>query len=180
MDNKVIADIAHVVYAEAGPLCGPIAMIAIAWVYSRNPVMYGKYAPVEPNPMAYQIAQVWQYVPDPTYGAYYAFSGEDLLDPRVQAIVAKTGDPTLVIECRGGGSLHFYRDPWMSPPIEDVEDSTAFDGGIGTNVEATRIVIGAALATGGDVWKPSSFRILATHPRRTREVLHPLRELLFL
>lgn len=104
-----IYDVAHVVMAEAGPLCGPLAMVAIAWVYSRNDVMYGKYANVTPNEDALAVARIWDRLPDPTGGAHFAFSREDLKKPSVQKIIKNTGPPTLVIECEGGLALYFFK-----------------------------------------------------------------------
>ncbi|MFN2166698.1 MAG: hypothetical protein ACK2U9_10620 [Anaerolineae bacterium] len=72
---KLIAALAlaHVIAGEAG-LCPPPAKVAIAYVDSRNAVMYGWQ---KPTTLDLGIALVWQDLADPSRGAFFALGPGD-------------------------------------------------------------------------------------------------------
>lgn len=68
--------LASVIEGEAG-VCNFEAKLAVAHVYSRNPTMFG-YIP-DYSYESLLIAQNWQKFSDPTNGAFYIVSREDLM-----------------------------------------------------------------------------------------------------
>lgn len=96
---------AHILAGEAGPLCGPVAMLAVYHVSRRNPKMRG-YAP--PTLDAFGVALVGDLLPDPTEGAQFVFSKSDLAKPAVKALTSKLR-LTWQHECRRGLGLYAYR-----------------------------------------------------------------------
>jgi hypothetical protein len=92
------AHLAHVLMGEAG-ICGPLGMLAVAWVYSRNPIMYGFSTP---NKDAAWMSVWWSALPDPTQGATMIFSNSDLELPQVQRLI-RDKSPTLHLDCEGLG-----------------------------------------------------------------------------
>lgn len=99
--------IAHIVQGEAG-ICGVWAMLAVAWVYSRNPTMYGWDAP---SLLATTVSMFWQMLPDPTGGAFYLVNDLDLLREDVQSFTLARGPPIAIFECAGGRSLFAFAGP---------------------------------------------------------------------
>jgi hypothetical protein len=97
--------LAHVIMGEAS-LCGFGAMLAVAWVYQRNPTMYG-WQP--PSALALWTALMWRWFPDPTDGARYLVSNSDLQRPAVRSFTTDRGSPTFVAECAGGRQLLAFR-----------------------------------------------------------------------
>ncbi len=100
MDN--ISELAHVIQGEAG-LCPLTAMLAVAWIYSRNDTMYG-YA--KPSGGARLIAKFWESIPDPVPNKHFIFSRQDLRQARVRRLI-RNKEPT-VFECLGGLKLYAY------------------------------------------------------------------------
>lgn len=73
------------VIAGEALVCGVQAMLAVAWVYSRNDRMYGWQD--TPSITARWLSEAWANLPDPTYGATFLFSRQDLAQDRVQALI---------------------------------------------------------------------------------------------
>jgi hypothetical protein len=94
----------EILMGEAGT-CGFWAMVAIAYVYQRNPRMNGWQN--ETTLQARLSARLWPVLPDPSRGARYVFSVSDLKKEAVMGIVKETGPPKRVVECTAGG-LFFY------------------------------------------------------------------------
>lgn len=97
-----MSDLAWVIQGEAG-ICGLQAMLAVAWVYSRNPRFYGRAAP---GPLAAFVAEHWREFPDPTDGAVFLVNDLDLRDPRVQAFAR--GEPKATFQCAAGRRLYAF------------------------------------------------------------------------
>lgn len=94
--------LAHILQGEAAG-CGLMAMVAVAWVYSHNRTMYGWDTP---GPLALWAATYWSLVPDPTGGARFIVSTNDLRLPAVRALTVDRGPPTWVSrECSNGQQL---------------------------------------------------------------------------
>jgi hypothetical protein len=99
------AHLATIIAGEAG-MCGISAMLAVAWLYSRNPIMYGS-AP--PTPSATWIASNWQMMADPVPGSIAMFSAHDLELLRVKQLIAKMDlRPLREFDCGNGFALVFY------------------------------------------------------------------------
>lgn len=73
------------VIAGEALVCGLQAMLAVAWVYSRNDIMYGWLD--NPPPIARWVSKNWSKVDDPTDGAVFLFSRQDLELDAVQALI---------------------------------------------------------------------------------------------
>lgn len=101
MDYSIVPP--EVLMGEAG-ICGFWAMVAVAWVYQRNPRMHGCQPP---NDEALMAAAWWQYFPDPSKGARFVFSIPDMRLPAVGEIVRDLGPPRARFSCAVGG-LVFY------------------------------------------------------------------------
>ncbi len=99
-------ELSQIIAGEAGPisLCGLQAYIAVAWVFSRNPNMYGWG---EANTHSNFVAEHWRDYPDPTHGGYFLFSKQDIELPEVQALI-KNKDPTWGVYCKNGLGLYAY------------------------------------------------------------------------
>ena len=105
MDESSTYLLARTLVNEAG-VCGIMGMVAVAYVWTRNKVMYGSYGPVEPTDDALFVARYWSEFPDYSRGAKFVFSDEDLRDWRVQNIIRNHGPPWRM-ECAGGLGLNF-------------------------------------------------------------------------
>ena len=103
MDELLMAP-AEVLMGEAG-VCGFWAMVAVAYVYNRNQRMNGWQAQVSAE--ARLAAAWWRYLPDPSRGAWYVFSRQDLGLESVREIVRERGPPRARFRCLVGG-LTFY------------------------------------------------------------------------
>ena len=88
---------------EAG-ICGFMAMIAVAYVYQRNPVMYGWQEDFSDEAKA--AALFWPWFPDYSYGASYVFSFRDMRTKAVRLLIRGKW-PKIVFRCQVGG-LVFY------------------------------------------------------------------------
>ena len=99
-----IEALAHILEGEGGA-CGILGFLAIAHVFSRNDTMYGWQTP---SPLAEFVAMWWYMMPDPTLGAEFLFSKQDLQDPRVHAIIKGRGPPKLVVDCQASLALYAY------------------------------------------------------------------------
>ena len=115
-----MTELAWIVQGEAG-ICGFQAMLAVAWVYSRNRTFYGR---AQPSAIAWFVAEHWQEFPDPTHGSVFLVNDLDLRDPRVQAFAR--GEPSAVFRCAAGRRLYAFggrvREPahgasFHSPPL---------------------------------------------------------------
>jgi hypothetical protein len=93
----------EILMGEAG-LCGFWAMVAVAYVYSRNDQMNGWQD--RPSVQANLAAMFWRYLPDVSRKAHYVFSAEDVAGGAVQGLVGR-GPPKIVWPCEVG-SLMFY------------------------------------------------------------------------
>jgi hypothetical protein len=93
----------EIIMGEAS-LCGFWAMVAVAYVYQRNPKMNGWQE--MPNIKATLAAMLWPALPDTSLGAKYVFSSQDLETRKVDQIIkdkkARAIYPCLV------GELAFY------------------------------------------------------------------------
>lgn len=97
--------LAYTIMGEAG-MCGISAMLAVAWLYSRNPIMYGS-AP--PSLAATWIAGNWQMLADPVPGSIAMFSAQDLELARVQQLITKMQlKPLRRFDCGNGFAIIFY------------------------------------------------------------------------
>ena len=98
--------LAHIIAGEAST-CSLTAMLAVAWVYSRNRQFTGWAGGTTPE--ARLIAQLWYAIPDPTGDAMYLFSADDLRLPEVQAVIIESGrGPPVVFKCADGLNLYAY------------------------------------------------------------------------
>lgn len=95
--------LAHIIMGESGT-CGLMALIATAYLYQRNPTMYGWQTP---SALAVWVALLYEMYPDPTPTAHYLFSREDTQRPAVRRLIGH--DPPLaVFVCGGGLRLYAY------------------------------------------------------------------------
>jgi len=102
MDESILA---QRIMGEAG-MCPLMAMLAVAWLYSRNPIMYG-WSP--PNDTATWLAYNWRELHDPVPGSLAMFSLHDLELARVKQLIAKMQlRPLQRYDCGGGYGLVFY------------------------------------------------------------------------
>ena len=94
----------EVIMGEAG-ICSFLAMVAVAYVYQRNPQMNGWHDC--PNDRARLAAGLWWLFQDPSRGARFVFSVDDLRLKGVREIVQGVGPPRARFRCAVGG-LVFY------------------------------------------------------------------------
>jgi len=104
-----VDELAWVLQGEAG-MCGWIGLWAVAYVWGRNPVMYGHQSPSEQAKLVaklYLDYPAWR-TPDPTDGARFLLSKHDLRQARVQRLI---GDKSRVFElkCKGGLAIYGYK-----------------------------------------------------------------------
>lgn len=92
----------EVLMGEAG-ICSIWAMIAVAYVFQRNPRMRGYQ---EPDLRANLVAGLWPFLPDLSGGAKYVFSLADLKKEAVKRII-KDKEQKAVFPCVKG-RLAFY------------------------------------------------------------------------
>ncbi len=96
---------AQVLMGEAG-VCPIGAIIAVAWMMARGAgPFYGEQG--ETNSAAEFVARLWYTQPDPTPGARFAFSEEDLKKVQVQRIIQDRPERARY-RCAGGLTLHIY------------------------------------------------------------------------
>lgn len=96
----------EVLMGEAG-ICPYYVLLAVAWVYSRNPVMYGWSD--HTDPIADFLAANYWKMSDPSLGASFIFSYQDLKTEKVQKLIIKLGrEPRADYPCRSGLGLVFY------------------------------------------------------------------------
>lgn len=97
----------YILAGEIGSIsfCSLQAVIAVAYVMSRNPTFYG-YSDTYDSSIAY-IADNYYRFYDYSYGGYYVFSGEDIKTQRVQTIIK---DKKLLAQykCKKGLQLYIY------------------------------------------------------------------------
>lgn len=98
---------AEIIAGEApAALCGFQAALAVAWVYTRNKTFYGRGIPGVADSF---IANHFQRFPDPTSGAVFLFSDNDLQQKNVRRLIAKYhARETAVFYCRGGMKLYAF------------------------------------------------------------------------
>lgn len=103
-------NVSHVMAGEAS-VCGPLGLIAVAWVIMNRGGIHGFYGWGIPTQETVNLAQLVmnQSIEDPTNGAVFLFSKQDLKDERVKRII-KGRRRTLIVHCRGGLELHTYND----------------------------------------------------------------------
>jgi len=100
------AELVHIIAGEAGT-CGLMAMVAVAYVYSRNDRMNG-YSEYVSN-SARWVAMFWRYLPDVSGGRRFLFSADDMRLPAVQRIITLEGRaPPVVFNCRNGLQLYAW------------------------------------------------------------------------
>ncbi len=97
-----VYEVAKILQAE-GSVCGFFGMLVVWHVYTRNKEMRSV---TPPSKLALFVALIGKYFDDPTGGAEFLFSGEDLKNPRVQKLV--NGSPILVVNCHAGLTLNAY------------------------------------------------------------------------
>jgi len=100
-------ELAYTLQGEAGGCANPVlVMAAIAWMMHRQPLQTW-YGWAEPGLNASIAARWYYWIPDPTPGALFCFSEQDLTRKVVQDIIAGL---TLLrrFHCAGGLSLYFY------------------------------------------------------------------------
>lgn len=93
------------IMGEVGFLCSFQAMVALAWIYQRNPVFYGENADI--SFMALLVGWSWFVFPDYSNGAEFLFSEADLHQTRVQRLVEGMS-PKAIFLCQGGYRLYAY------------------------------------------------------------------------
>lgn len=93
----------EIIMGEAG-ICSLSAMIAVAYVFQRNPVMYGWQEKVSNEARA--AALFWRWLPDTSNGARHMFSFADLRQDKVRRII-RGKRVKAVFRCKIGG-LVFY------------------------------------------------------------------------
>lgn len=92
----------EIIMGEAS-LCSFWAMVAVAYVYQRNPRMNGRQ---QPDIKATLAAALWSALPDTSRGAKYVFSLQDLERKEVGRII-KDKKVRVIYPCSVGG-LVFY------------------------------------------------------------------------
>ncbi len=115
MDPDSTYLLARTLANEAG-VCGVMAMVAVAYVWSRNPRMTGTYGPREPGQVEWFVARTWHLWPDFSKGATFVFSDQDLRLPAVQDIIRNHGPP-FRIPCAGGLGLNFVGWKQVTPRL---------------------------------------------------------------
>lgn len=102
METEAI-ELARVLHGEAVTCFNlPLVFLALAHVYSRNPTFYGYYQGDNINEYAIYMAYLWRFFDDPTDGATFVFSSDDLANSaRARAIAQERGPPVLVAACDG-------------------------------------------------------------------------------
>ena len=109
MDAMILHNAAIVAGEASG--CVPIAMIAVMHVLSRNSTFYGN---ASPTPMSVWAATHWNELPDPTNGAYFLFSLQDIQLDSVSELVGHN-KPTAVFMCSVGALYAFRAGPYRGP-----------------------------------------------------------------
>ena len=104
--------LASIIAGEAG-ICGPMAWLAVAYVYSRNQTFYARG---NPTPQMFAYAETWWMYSDPTFGARYLVNDKDLKQPAVRAFTVDRGPPTAVFICAGGRRLYAFGDKATEQP----------------------------------------------------------------
>jgi len=100
--------LAHLVAGEAGT-CGMDGKSAVAHVHAtRGAVAVGWYGNAEPSDLDWEVALTWKGVADPTQGARYLFSAQDLQLPAVKRLL-EGREQTATFDCAGGLQLTAWR-----------------------------------------------------------------------
>lgn len=89
-------DIYHLSHIIAGEVLGcPImAYYALAWVYTRNKSWNG-YG--QPTDLAVFASRTWYKIEDPSFGASFMFSGNDLSKDNVRYLLLRPRGPPMVL-----------------------------------------------------------------------------------
>lgn len=82
-------------------ICSLWAMVSIAYIYQLNPNFHN-WENTPPNAMAIWVSALGPLLPNPTPGAKFAFSWQDLRLRAVKAIIATRGPPRGIFECEAG------------------------------------------------------------------------------
>ena len=85
-------------------ICPLSALVAAAYICQRS-ACYGSQAP---DHRAMAVARSWQWMPDPSLGARFLVSAQDLRLPRVQALTSDRGPPLREWACAGGLALYAF------------------------------------------------------------------------
>lgn len=102
--------LAHIIAGEAG-ICDLDARIAVAHVVANREaagLTSGWYGWATPDAESLQAALTWQDVADPTHGALFMLSREDVVRPAVQAFLAGR-ERVGTWACAGGLALEAWR-----------------------------------------------------------------------
>jgi hypothetical protein len=102
-------ELAQILQGEAG-LCSQLGLWAVLWVWTRNPTMYGRQ---DPSHLARVMAHIYFSQPawlqtDPTGGANFLLSGQDLQQSRVKRLIGEK-HPVFELKCKGGLTIYGYR-----------------------------------------------------------------------
>ena len=95
---------AEAIFGEAG-ICSVQAMIAAAWVLSRNPVAFGWHG--QPSATAEWVSKAWRHLPDYSNGGRYLLSLEDLKRAEVKQMIEGLAERAR-FECARGLGLVIY------------------------------------------------------------------------
>lgn len=100
--------LAHLIAGEAGT-CDADGKFAVAHVHAnRGGVAVGWYGDAEPSDLDWEVALTWKSVEDPTQGARYLFSAQDLQLPAVQRLL-EGREQTATFDCARGLRLTAWR-----------------------------------------------------------------------
>jgi len=128
-----IEALAYILEGEAGT-CGVLAMLAVAFVYSRNDVMYGN---ADPSDTALLIAEHWYKFTDTSNGANFAFSDRDLSYPAVREIIGRS-PPVMVYDCAGGRHINLFKIGEQNENLFTDSNNEGLDGRADTRIEDDR------------------------------------------
>lgn len=107
-----MTDIAHIIQAEAST-CGIIGMLAVWFVFQRNPTFYG-YAEQTSLEAWWVVLHAEEYS-DPTKQSHYLVSLQDLEKPEVREYTSERSPPNSIFLCAGGLALLAY--PLREEPL---------------------------------------------------------------
>jgi hypothetical protein len=102
--------LAHVISGEAS-VCPEEAKLAVAHVYHNRldaGMVGGWYGYDMPTTEDLRIALTWHERPDPTHGAVYLVSAQDMTRPEVRALL-RTKQQTAVFHCARGLRLEAWK-----------------------------------------------------------------------
>ena len=116
-----MTEIAWILEGETSGLCGIIGYLSVFFVAQRNDVFFGH---AQPSYDAWWVVMHGHEYTDPTFGATFLVSYQDLQIPEVGAYTWERGPPSAVILCAGELSLWAY--PLRTEPLSKAERRAAW------------------------------------------------------